>query len=39
VMPVSTIGFTLKPTDFFDRSPALDVPPPPAHGDHCVHEH
>ena len=39
VMPVSTIGFTLKPTDFFDRSPALDVPPPAAHGDHCEHEH
>jgi len=39
VMSVSTIGFTLKPTDFFDRNPALDVPPPPAHGDHCVHEH
>jgi primary-amine oxidase len=38
VMPVSTIGFTLKPTDFFDRNPALDVPPPVAHGDHCAHE-
>ncbi len=31
VMPVATIGFTLKPSGFFDRSPALDVPPPPAH--------
>jgi primary-amine oxidase len=28
VMPVITIGFTLKPTGFFDRSPTLDVPPP-----------
>ena len=39
VMPVSTINFTLKPHGFFDRSPALDVPPPAAHGDHCEHEH
>jgi primary-amine oxidase len=36
VMPVSTIGFTLKPDGFFDRNPALDVPPPHHHGqDHC----
>jgi primary-amine oxidase len=28
VMPVSYIGFTLKPVGFFDRNPALDVPPP-----------
>lgn len=28
VMPVSTIGFSLKPLGFFDRNPALDVPPP-----------
>ena len=27
VMPVSYIGFTLKPSGFFDRNPALDVPP------------
>jgi primary-amine oxidase len=27
VMPVSSIGFTLKPAGFFDRNPALDVPP------------
>ncbi|NRQ37060.1 primary-amine oxidase [Nonomuraea sp. NN258] len=26
VMPVDTTGFTLKPTGFFDRNPALDVP-------------
>jgi primary-amine oxidase len=29
VMPVSTIGFHLKPVGFFDRNPGLDVPPPP----------
>lgn len=33
VMPVVKIGFTLRPRGFFDRSPALDVPPPP---DHCA---
>ena len=27
VMPVGYIGFTLKPVGFFDRNPALDVPP------------
>jgi primary-amine oxidase len=27
VMPVSRIGFMLKPVGFFDRNPALDVPP------------
>ena len=27
-MPVATIGFALKPVNFFDRNPALDVPPP-----------
>jgi primary-amine oxidase len=27
VMPVGTIGFLLKPDGFFDRSPAMDVPP------------
>jgi primary-amine oxidase len=30
VMPVATIGFQLKPVGFFDRNPALDVPPPVA---------
>ncbi|MDQ6605482.1 MAG: tyramine oxidase, partial [Actinomycetota bacterium] len=35
VMPVATIGFTLKPVGFFDRNPALDVPPPIAHDNHC----
>ncbi|MDB5387284.1 MAG: Copper amine oxidase protein [Planctomycetaceae bacterium] len=27
VMPVATIGFSLKPDGFFERNPALDVPP------------
>ena len=27
-MPVAMIGFTLKPVGFFERNPALDVPPP-----------
>ena len=35
VMPVATIGFKLKPVGFFERNPALDVPPPVAHDDHC----
>jgi primary-amine oxidase len=33
VMPVEYAGFTLKPWGFFDRNPALDIPPP----DHCAH--
>lgn len=32
-MPVDHTGFTLKPVGFFDRNPALDVPPAP--GAHC----
>src|ERR1700722_15416251 len=32
VMPVEYTGFTLIPFGFFDRNPALDVPPAP---DHC----
>ena len=31
VMPVEVLGFTLKPVGFFDRNPALNVPPPPGH--------
>jgi primary-amine oxidase len=31
VMPVTCIGFMLKPVGFFDRNPALDVPPSPRH--------
>ena len=26
VMPVEYTGFTLKPVNFFDRNPALDLP-------------
>jgi len=36
VMPVVRIGFMLRPRGFFDRSPALDVPPPAGHEDHCA---
>ena len=31
VMPVDTVSFWLKPAGFFDRNPALDVPP----AEHC----
>ncbi|MGH2886594.1 MAG: primary-amine oxidase [Solirubrobacteraceae bacterium] len=40
VMPVAKLGFKLKPVNFFDRNPALDVPPsPPKHhsDDFCEH--
>ncbi len=33
VMSVDTVSFWLKPAGFFDRNPALDVPPSP-HGHH-----
>jgi Cu2+-containing amine oxidase len=26
VMPVATLGFTLKPDGFFSQNPGLDVP-------------
>jgi primary-amine oxidase len=29
VMPVSSVGFFLRPDGFFGANPALDVPPPP----------
>jgi primary-amine oxidase len=29
VMPVVSVGFALRPDGFFDRNPALDLPPPP----------
>jgi len=32
IMPVDTVSFWLKPFGFFDRNPALDVPPQPGHG-------
>jgi primary-amine oxidase len=31
VTPVESTGFTLAPVGFFDRNPALDVPPTPGH--------
>ncbi len=31
VMPVERAGFMLKPTGFFDRNPAIDVPPASDH--------
>jgi primary-amine oxidase len=31
VMPVTRVGFMLKPTGFFDRNPTLDVPPAAGH--------
>ncbi|MFN8636362.1 MAG: primary-amine oxidase, partial [Chloroflexota bacterium] len=37
VMPVTSIGFMLRPAGFFDRSPALDVPRPVSA--HCAAEH
>jgi primary-amine oxidase len=30
VMPVSMLGFQFRPDGFFERNPAMDVPPPPA---------
>ena len=33
VMPVESTGFLLVPVGFFDRNPALDVPPSPEHCD------
>jgi primary-amine oxidase len=35
VMPVTHIGFKLKPSGFFDGNPALDMPPTKAA--HCAH--
>ena len=34
VMPVDTAGFTLKPTNFFDRNPILNLPA--STSQHCV---
>jgi primary-amine oxidase len=33
-MPVDTVSFALAPNGFFDRNPALDVPPNPG-SSHC----
>jgi primary-amine oxidase len=35
VMPVEYTGFSLIPVGFFDRNPALDVPPSEAGEGHC----
>jgi primary-amine oxidase len=35
IMPVTTAGFKLKPVGFFERNPALDVPPSQPHSEHC----
>jgi primary-amine oxidase len=35
IMPVHRMGFSLRPVGFFDRNPALDVPPSTPHPDHC----
>ncbi len=35
VMPVMYTGFSLKPLGFFDRNPALDVPPSQHGNGHC----
>jgi primary-amine oxidase len=36
VMPVAYASFMLQPAGFFDRNPALDVPPPVPHSNgHC----
>ena len=36
VMPVDIVSFWLKPFGFFDRNPALDVPP--SSNGHCSHD-
>lgn len=36
VMPAAYIGFSLKPVGFFDRNPALDVPPSTPRHSCCV---
>jgi primary-amine oxidase len=35
IMPVDTVSFWLKPFGFFDRNPALDVPPDGSSGCHA----
>ena len=37
IMPVDACGFTLRPHDFFDRNPTLDVPAP-RNACACAHE-
>jgi primary-amine oxidase len=35
VMPVSCLGFMLKPDGFFENNPAMDLPPSPAKAGCC----
>jgi primary-amine oxidase len=35
VMPVARAHLRLEPDGFFDRNPALDIPPPSPSGSHC----
>jgi len=35
VMPVAMLGFQFRPDGFFERSPAMDVPPPPPKSTCC----
>jgi primary-amine oxidase len=34
IMPVTKIGFHLKPAGFFDANPAVDLPAPAANCEH-----
>jgi len=34
-MPISCIGFSLRPDGFFDANPALDLPPSPPKAECC----
>lgn len=37
VMPVKHAGFMLRPFNFFEVNPGLDVPAPASHGESCEH--
>lgn len=36
IMPVDSCRFVMKPLNFFDRNPTLDVPRPRENSDHCA---
>jgi len=38
VMPVKHAGFVMRPWNFFEVNPGLDVPPSENHGDSCEHK-